>query len=301
MAALVLISMLALAAQTQEDFLELRIERMSSGYRFADGPVWTPDRKLIFAEVPSNTIYHWMPGHKVEPMRSESNGAQGLAYDAQERLYICESKTRRVVRYDKRGKVEVLAEKWEGKRLNSPNDIAIRKDGHAYFTDAFFGSGAKPELDFNGVFHITPKGELNLVAKWKGTRPNGIAVSPNGKSLYVSSADDRKIVVFDLDRNGAATNERPWASNVNGPPAGIRCDEKGHVYVANKGISIFTPEGKLIREVELADSPSNLAFGEGDLQTLFVTTRRSLYRIRVPYRGSLTYINLAPQQPGSDH
>lgn len=292
------IGALALAAQAShnepgQEFFDLRIERMAGGYRFADGPVWTPDKRLLFTELPTNTIYQWIPGQKIEPLRNESNGAQGLTFDVQDRLYICESRARRVVRQDKKGKIEVLAEKWEGKRLNGPNDIVVRKDGNVYFTDSVFGSAlGKRELDFNGVFHITPKGELNAVVRWKHARPNGITLSPNGKVLFISNSDERKIVMFDLDKNGAATNERVFTSAISGVPGGIRCDEKGNVYVAANGVQIFTHEGKKIRDIELAESPSNLAFGEGDLQTLFVTTHRALYRIRVPYKGSLPYFSV---------
>jgi gluconolactonase len=293
------IGVLALSAQAShnepgQEFFDLRIERMAGGYRFADGPVWTPEKRLLFTELPSNTIYQWIPGQKIEPLRGESNGAQGLTFDPQDRLYICESRTRRVVRQDKKGKIEVLAEKWEGKRLNGPNDIVVRKDGNVYFTDSVFGSAlAKRELDFNGIFHISPKGELSLVAKWQHSRPNGIALSPNGRLLYVSSSDDRKIVAFDLDKNGAATNEHAFVSGISGVPGGIRCDEKGNLYLAANGVQIFTHEGKKIRDIELAEAVSNLAFGEGDLQTLFVTTHRSLFRIRVPYKGSLPYFSIA--------
>jgi gluconolactonase len=298
--------MTASAAAAQDpstaDFFDLRIERMAGGFRFADGPVWTHDRKLLFTDLPSSTIYIWNPGQKVEPLRTQTNGAQGLAFDTHERLYTCESKTRRLVREDKKGKIEILADKWEGKRLNGPNDVVVRKDGNVYFTDSVFGAAVeKRELDFNGVYRIGPKGDYQLIAKWKG-RPNGIALSPSGKSLYVSNSDERTIVEFDLDKAGAASNERVLVKGIRGVPGGIRCDEKGHLFVAAGGVSIYEPGGKLIRDVELIDGPSNLAFGEADLQSLFVTTRHSIYRIRVPFKGSLPYLSPAgpnlPQQIG---
>ncbi len=273
-----------------KDFFDLKIEKMGGGYRFADGPVWTPDRRLLFAEVPSNTIYVWNPGQKIEALRGDSNGAQAITFDSQGRMYICESKGKRLVRVDKKGAMEVLAEKWEGKKLNGPNDVVVRKDGNVYFTDSVFGSAyEKRDLEFNGVFRITPKGELQAIAKWKG-RPNGIAISPNGNRLYVANSDERTVVEFDLDKAGAAANERVLAKGIHGVPGGIRCDTKGNLYVAAAGISIHAPDGKLIREVELSEGPSNLAFGENDLQSLFVTTRRSVFRVRVPYKGWVPYL-----------
>lgn len=277
------------------NFFDLRIERLASGFRYAEGPVWTSDRRLLFTELPSNTIYVWQPGQKVELLRSNSNGALGLTFDSQERFYVCESKSRRLVRQDKKGKIEILAEKWEGKRLNGPNDVVVRRDGNVYFTDSAFGAAnEKRELDFNGVFRVGPKGELAVIAKWKG-RPNGIAISPNGKILYVTNSDERKIVEFDLDKAGAATNERMLVKGIHGVPGGVRCDQKGNLYVAATGLSIYAPDGKLIRDVELSDSPSNLAFGEADLQSLFVTTRHFVYRIRMPIKGWVPY--LAPTGP----
>ncbi len=299
---LLLVGSTAAQEDFPKDFYDLKIEKMGGGYRFADGPVWTPDRKLLFAEVPSSTIYIWNPGQKIEQLRGNSNGAQAMTFDHQERLYTCESKARRLVRVDKKGRLEVLADKWEGKRLNGPNDVVVRKDGNVYFTDSVFGAAyEKRDLDFNGVYRIGAKGEYQLIAKWKG-RPNGIAISPNGSRLYVTNSDERTIVEFDLDKAGVATNERLLTKGIHGVPGGVRCDTKGNLYVAAAGISIHAPDGKLIREVELADGPSNLAFGENDLQSLFVTTRHSLYRVRVPFKGWVPYLqpvgpNL-PQQIG---
>lgn len=278
---------------SNDPFGDVKIQKLAEGYHFLDSPVWTPERRLLFTEPASNTIHVWQPGQRPEPKVADSNGARGLTFDAQERLYICESRARRVVRLDKKGKREVIAERWEGKRLNGPNDIVTRKDGHVYFTDSAFGAAAVAarELNFSGIFHITPKGELHLVAKWTAGRPNGLAISPNGRHLYVSDADQRRIVVFDLDRGGAATNERPFITGLRGVPGGVRCDEKGNLYIASKGISIYDAQGKHLRDFEMPEASTNLAFGENDLQSLFVSTQTSIYRVRVPYQGYVSYLN----------
>ena len=128
----------------------------------------------------------------------------------------------------------MLASKFEGKRLNAPNDIIVRRDGHIYFTDPAFGDQQDHrELDFFGVYHITPKGDLEAIAKWK-TRPNGITLTANGKVLYVADSDARVIRAFDLDKSGAASKERVVIENIPGVPDGIRTDEKGNIYVAAK-------------------------------------------------------------------
>jgi gluconolactonase len=272
-----------------QDWEELRIDRIAVGLRFSEAPVWSPEGKLLFADVPENTIWQWRPGEKPAILEKESNGAGGLAYDVQGRLYVCEWHGRRVVRIDKKGHREVLADKFEGKRLNSPNDLAIRKDGHVWFTDPAFGAASDTrELDFYGIFHLSPKGELEVAAKWR-TRPNGIALTSNGRTLYVVNSDERKLYAFDVDGKGSVSNQRVLLSDLEGVPNGIRLDEKGNLYIAARHLLIYTAAGKLIRRVELPDPPSNVAFGEADLESLFVTSRSMVYRIRVPVKGVLLY------------
>jgi gluconolactonase len=222
-----------------------------------------------------------------------AGGAIGNAYDAEGRLYTCEFRQRRVIRTLKNGKTEVLASRFEGKRLNAPNDIIVRRDGHVYFTDPAFGAQQDSrELDFYGVFHVTPKGELELVAKWK-TRPNGITLSPNGRILYVADSDQRLIRAYDLDGKGVATNERVALDKISGVPDGIRTDEKGNLYVAARAVYVFSPpnngSAKLLGEIELGETPSNIAFGDADLETLFITARTSVYRVRLGVKGALQY------------
>ncbi len=201
-----------------------KIEKVAAGFRFTEGPAWSKDGYLLFSDIPNNKILKFMAGQKTQTFRENSNGANGNAFDSQGRLYTCESGARRVTRTDKRGKVEVLAERWEGKRLNAPNDIVVRHDGHVYFTDPAFGDQADHrELDFYGVYHITPRGEMKLVARPQG-RPNGIALAPNGRILYVANSDERSIYAYDLTREGDASNERVLISHIDGLPDGVRTD-----------------------------------------------------------------------------
>jgi gluconolactonase len=278
----------ALSAAAQ-DFDDIRIDKVATGYVFAEGPAWSREGYLVFSDVPSNKLLELKPGQKATMLRENSNGAMGNAFDAQGRLYSCETHSRRVTRTDKNGKVQVVAEKYEGKRLNAPNDIAIRKDGHVYFTDPAFGSQQdKRELDFYGVYHVSPRGELELVSKPQG-RPNGIAISPNGRTLYVTNSDERNVRAYDLDRNGAASNERVLIAKIDGIPDGVRVDEKGNLYVAANKIDAFTPEGKPLGSIALAEQPSNCAFGDEDLESLYITARTSVYRVRLNVKGSVQY------------
>jgi gluconolactonase len=277
---------LPLAAQ---DFSDIQVEKAAHGFRFTEGPAWSREGYLLFSDIPGNKIMKYVPGEGYPVFREPSNGANGNAFDAQGRLYTCESFGRRVTRTDKKGHVEVLADKWEGKRLNAPNDIVVSKSGHVYFTDPAFGSQADTrELDFYGVYHIAPKGELSAIARPVG-RPNGITLSPNGRILYVGNSDERNIRAYDVDRNGDVSGERVFVSGVEGVPDGIRTDEKGNLYVAAKGILVYSPEGKLLATIPLAETPSNCAFGDPDLQTLYITARTSLYRVRLDVKGAVQY------------
>jgi gluconolactonase len=269
------------AQNTPDAQTEIQVEKVAHGFRFTEGPVWSRDGYLLFSDIPGGKIMKHSPDGDTEVYREASNGAAGNAFDAQGRLYTCETHSRRVTRTDKKGRIEVLADKWDGKRLNAPNDIVVSKSGHAYFTDPAFGSQQdKRELDFYGIYHITPKGQLSLVAKPTG-RPNGIALSPNGRILYVGNSDERNIRTYDVDRDGEPSNERVAVANIEGVPLGIRTDDKGNLYVAAKGIAVYSAEGKLQSTIPVAETPSNCAFGDPDMQTLYITARTSLYRVRL--------------------
>jgi gluconolactonase len=269
-----------------QDFSSVELQVFAQGYTYTDGPAWSKDGYLIFSDTPSDRLLKWVPGRAPEVFRQDAHGPAGNAFDTQGRLYTCETRTRRVTRTGKDGVIETLAERWEGKRLNAPNDIAVTRNDHVYFTDPAFGyQQDHRELDFYGVYHIPPKGALKLVAKPDG-RPNGIALSPNGRLLYVVNSDRRSILAYDLDRAGDASGERVFISGIDGVPDGIRTDEKGNLYVAAKDILIYSPEGALLHTLSLHGLPSNCGFGEADGRTLFITARGNIYRARLPLKGA---------------
>jgi len=254
-------------------------EKIAVGYRFTEGPAWSKDGFLIFSDTPNDQLLKWVPGREAEIFREHANGPGGNAFDAEGRLYTCETRARRVTRTDKKGAVEVIAERWEGKRLNAPAGIAVSKTGHVYFTDPAFGYQLEHrELDFYGVYHIPPKGPTELIARPAG-RPHGIALAPNGRTLYVGNADEHNIRAYDLDRNGAASNERVLISGIPGAPGGISTDEKGNLYVAAKGLTIYTSQGHLAQTIEMQEAASSCAVVEGPM--IFVTSRGTVYRMRL--------------------
>jgi len=269
--------------------LNYESEKIAGSLQFADGVAWSRSGYLLVADVRQNKLFRYdtMPPAKV--MRENDGGASGLAFDLQGRLYICESEARRVSRLDTKGKIEALTENFEGKKFNAPNDVAVRRDGHAYFTDPAFGSANDHrDLDFYGVWHISPKGDVDVAAKWQ-TRPNGVTCSPDGKLLYVTDSDRHAVVAFDIGRDGQLGNQRDVIRNVAGVPGGICTDADGRLYVAAKGVAVYTPDGKLQRTLLEDQYAINCAFGDGDLQTLFMTSRGGLFRVKVGVKGALQY------------
>jgi len=281
---------LACCAASAQDFDTIQAERVASGLIYADGLAWAREGFLVFSDAGKKKIYRLDPGGgNPKPTEEDANGGEGLTYDTQGRLYICEPWTRRVVRMDRKGKLDVLAEAFEGKKLNGPNDVTVRKDGNIYFTDPAFGSMLEArELDFNGIFHISPKGEVDVVARWK-TRPNGIAMSADGKILYVGDADRHAIVAFDLDGRGGAGNPRDLITKIPGVPNGIRTDVNGRLYVGARGLQIYSPQGKLLHTLLGNEVVTNCAFGDNDFETLYASGRKAIFKIRLGVKGALQY------------
>jgi gluconolactonase len=273
-----------------QDLTQYTIETISASHKFVEGPVWSArEGHLLFSDIPANQIFKIdAKGRTI--VRENSGGANGNAYDDKGRLYTCESRGRRVVRIDKRGGApEVLAASFEGKKLNGPNDIVVTKNEHVYFTDPAFGEAdEKRELPFYGVFHISSKGVMEAVLKWQ-TRPNGVAVSPDGKILYVTNSDERNVRAYDLGKDGGLENERILIAKTDGVPDGVEVDAQGNLFVAAKGVQIYSPAGKLVTTIELAEKPSNLVFGDGSMQTLYVTARSTVYRILMETKGVSLY------------
>ena len=207
-----------------------------------------------------------------------------------------------MTRTAKNGKVDVIAARFEGKRLNAPNDVVVRRDGNVYFTDPAFGNQEDTrELDFNGVFRVTTRGQVEAIAKWK-TRPNGLALSPNGRTLYVSDSDGQSIHAFDLDRAGAASNDRVVVSKIPGVPAGLRTDEMGNIYVAAKDVLVYSPQGELVRTIpDGGDSVQSRVRRSGFLHA--IRDRADLGVPHPPGReggGAVFPLNLFAQNPAED-
>ncbi len=258
------------------------IEIIGKNFGFTEGPAWSKEGILYFSDTVADKIWKWTRGGEAISFREPANGANGNAFDSEGRLYTCETHSRRVVRTNlKDGKLDVIADQFEGKKFNAPTDLAVSKNDHVYFTDPAFGSQQDHrELDFYGVFHVPPKGAPRLVAKTTG-RPHGVAISPNGRTLYVTNADDRNLRAYELDRNGDASSERVLVEKIDGIPGGLRVNEKGELFVVTtKAIEIYASDGKPVRTITLHDRPSNCAF-DPQGTWLYVTASNFLYRVRI--------------------
>ncbi|MEG4408598.1 SMP-30/gluconolactonase/LRE family protein [Microcoleus sp. MON2_D5] len=268
-----------------------KLEKVAGNFQFIEGPLWHPDGFLLFSDIPANIIYKLASNQQVEVFRTPSGKANGNTLDKENRLLTGEHENRRVSRTEKDGKVITLADKYEGKRLNSPNDLVVKSDGSIYFTDPSYGvSKDQEELGFYGVYRLAPDGKLTLLVK-DLVLPNGIAFSPDEQKLYVNNSEAGYIAVFDVKSDGTVTNQRLFAelkdaATKGGVPDGLKVDLEGNVYSTGPGgVWILSPDGKLLGRISVPETATNVAWGESDRKTLYITANTSLYRIRLKIAG----------------
>lgn len=278
-----------------------KVEKIAHGFKYTEGPVWDPSGWVLFSDIPSDTIYEWVPGPRarrgsvrlpaalvgsLRVFRRPSGHSNGLARDSRGRLIACEH-DRRISRRDADGSVSTLADRFENKRLNSPNDLVVKRNGDVYFTDPPYGitKAQDRELPFSGIFRITVDGKLLLLEK-SLPFPNGLAFSPDETKLYVVDSGANQIHLFEVAADGSLGKSRLFAE-IKLPghregPDGIKVDRRGNVFSAGPdGVWILGPDGHLIGKIPTPEVPANLAFGGIDDATLYITARTSLYRIRL--------------------
>jgi gluconolactonase len=269
-------------------------EQMATGFVFTEGPVWDSGH-LYFVDIRTNLLLRMKPGEEPEVVRRETGSGDGLTFDHNGNLLMCEGSHRRLTRTNKdTGRIEIIAERWNELRLNSPNDVIARPDGTVYFTDPPWA--VKPEkrqLDFAGVYRISPDGEVHMEADDNET-PNGLALSPDGSKLYVSNTRSEPYMnVYKVKSDGSlGKGERfadiPYGPNgtVDGVPDGVKVDEAGNVFCTGAGGGwVFSSDGTNIGVIEAPELPANLGFIGDDRKTLVFTSRTSVYSIRVQTPG----------------
>ena len=272
---------------------DVTLEQIATGFGFTEGPIWCGDY-LLFSDIPQNRIICWRNysyGPEVTTFRSPSGNSNGLTLDKGGRLIACESTTRRITRTEVDGSITVLAERYQGKRINSPNDVVVRSDGSIYFTDPYAGFRLPPlgkELSYNGVFRIAPDGELVLLVD-DFKMPNGLAFSPDESVLYINDTRQRHIRAFDVSPDGSVSNGRVFIEMQGeepGAPDGMKVDQQGNVYCTGPGgFWIMEPGGKCLGRVTLPELPSNFNWGDSDRKTFYITARTSVYRVKLSVAG----------------
>ncbi len=274
-----------------------KVEKLGDGFQFTEGPLWMPGGYLVFSDIPANKIRKWSPDGKIGEFDKPASitGANGLTLDKQGRLLVCEQDGRKLSRIEPDGRVTLLVDRFEGKRINSPNDVVMKSDGALYFTDPPYGlKGADKSPDkevvFNGVYRLKD-GRVEVLSK-ELTRPNGIAFSPNEKILYVANSDGQKKIWmrFDVNKDGTLANGKVLLDATKdtspGGPDGMKVDKKGNLYGTGPGgIWVISPAGKHLGTLVFPEVPANCAWGDKDGKTLYVTARKGLYRIRLNVPG----------------
>jgi gluconolactonase len=266
-----------------------KVERIATGLQFVEGPVWMPAGFLVFSDIPANELKRWDAAGGVQTFRKSSNNANGNTLDKAGLLVTAEHGAHRISRTAKDGGVETLIDKFEGKNLNSPNDVVIKSDGSIWFTDPDYGlSGRAKEQPGNYVYRLDPVSKTLQPVVKDFDKPNGLCFSPDESKLYVAdSGQPRHIRVFDVSRDGAVSGGRVFVKIDKGGPDGIRCDAAGRVWSSSgDGAQIFASDGHLIARILLPESAANLTFGGKDGRTLFLTARKSLYMVETKVRAA---------------
>ena len=275
---------------------DAKLEQVATGFDFTEGPIWDAAAgHLVFSDMPGDHIRRWSASGGVETFRKPSNKANGNAYDREGRIVTCEHATSRVVRQEADGRTTTLASHWQGRELNSPNDVVVGRDGAIWFTDPtfgrmeYYGVPRETELDFQGVYRIDASGVLRLAADDFG-QPNGLCFSLDGRALFVNDTQHGHIRRFVLrEDDGGLAGGAVWAApDGDGPgaPDGMKIDQAGNVFCTGPGgVHVFAPDATPLGRILMPEVCANFTWGDADLKSLYLTASTSLYRIRTEIPG----------------
>jgi gluconolactonase len=280
-----------------------KVEKVASGCKFTEGPAWDGKGNLYFSDSPNNRIMVYRESGKSEVWKSPARGANGMLFDAKGRLVTCNSQLasdgRSVTRYEPDGKITVLASAYQGKKLNSPNDLAIDNVGRIYFTDPRYGETGDVEQDRMAVYRIETDGKLTRVIGDVQV-PNGILITPDGRTLYLADNSPaeggaRTLIAYDVHADGKVIRRKVlYDLGKERGIDGMVLDTEGNIYAtagteAKTGVYVISPQGKLLTFIRTPETATNCTFGGKDLKTLYITGGESLYRVRTRTKGWLRY------------
>jgi gluconolactonase len=274
---------------------DAKLKTVASGFGFTEGPMWDPSGFLYVSDETINKIFRvYADGRKEELIAL--GDPDGNTFDRQHRLIDCASVLRAIIEVTPDGKYSILADRYKGMKLNSPNDVIVGPDGALYFTDPTLDlvAGEKQEIPYQGVYRLDSKGNLQLLTK-DLTQPNGLAFSPDGKHFYVDDSEKRNIRVYDVGSDGVLSNGRIFGEEpggkADGVPDGIKVDEKGNVFVTGpRGIWVWDARGNHLGTIVLPEQPANLTWGGKDYQTLYITATTSVYLLQMETAGYVPYL-----------
>lgn len=277
----------------------VEFEKLGTGFLFTEGPLWNASGQyLLFSDMPSDRIRRWSESGGVVEFRNPSNKSNGLTWDRQGRLLACEHATSHVTRTESSGAVTVLASHYDGKELNSPNDIVVKSDGTIYFSDPtygrieYYGVPRPTQLGFQGVYRLNPETKALTLLADDFKQPNGLCFSLDEKQLFVNDTERGHIRMFSVQPDGTLDKGRVWAETTGegaGAPDGMKIDSEGNIYCCGPGgIHIFDRSGACLGVIQVPEVAANLAWGDADRRSIYITASTSLYRVRVRVPGRVT-------------
>lgn len=265
---------------------DAEIQQAGTGYAFTEGPAVSPEGKVFFTDQPNDRIYVWDENRGIELWSDNTGRSNGMYFNADGQLVACADLHNQIVVFDHEKKMHILFESYEDKHLNGPNDLWIAPNGDIYFTDPYYHRDyweeGHTEVQYvRGVYHLSRDGAISrVIDDYK--QPNGIIGTPDGKTLYVADINDGKIWKYEIRPDGSLSGKTFFAPKGSD---GMTIDERGNIYLTMGKVWVYSPDGKLIQEIEIPESPSNVCFGGKDRDILFITARSSVYTLKMNVRG----------------